>query len=173
MGFKTRICLKAKKCFYCPLVWTMNLTFIHLKLPWKLDLKNKNIVFYDGQCALCDKAIQFLLRRDKKELLYFAMLQEDFSRDYLAEYGIDTDQLKTFIYSRKGKVFSKSDAALEAFRDISIAGKFFNVFKIVPRFIRNGIYDWVAKNRYKWFGQSDSCIMPPLKWSERLITPKS
>mgnify|MGYP005988624185 CR=1 FL=1 len=137
------------------------------------NLELKQIIFYDGQCALCNKAVQVLVKYDKKKVLHFAMLQDPLSIHYLAQFNIDATALDTFAYSKKGKVYTKSDAALNSFKDVSVLGKVLYVFIIVPRFIRNGIYDWVSRNRYKWFGKSDVCQMPEKGWANRLIQSES
>lgn len=114
------------------------------------------IIFYDGVCGLCDRSIQFILKHDHKRVFRYAALQSDFAKQTLG------DQLAfdSFVYYDKGKVFYRSTAALKMFKALGGGWSLLYGFMVVPAFIRNAVYDFVARNRYKWFGKFDSCKIP-------------
>jgi predicted DCC family thiol-disulfide oxidoreductase YuxK len=114
------------------------------------------IIFYDGVCGLCDHSVQFIIKHDKKRVFRFATLQSDFAHKVLGE-SITFD---SFVFYENGKAAYRSTAALKMFRKLGSAWSLLYAFMIVPPFIRNGVYDFVARNRYKWFGQFDSCKIP-------------
>ena len=116
----------------------------------------KNIIFFDGHCGLCDKFVTKIFFLDKKHRFYFAPLQGLTASQILTK-PFQTDSV---IYWKDDKVLRKSHAALEILSDL---GGFFSVFTIlkwVPVLVRDSIYDYVAKNRYSWFGQSEICRLP-------------
>lgn len=114
------------------------------------------IIFYDGVCGLCDRSVQFVLKRDKKRLFRYATLQSDFAR---ATLGSDIT-FDSFVLYENGKVSYRSSAALKTFGKLGGAWYLLYAFMIVPPFIRNGVYDFIARNRYKWFGKYNSCKIP-------------
>jgi|LakMenEpi03Aug12_release.lakeMendotaPanAssembly.Ray.scaffolds.fasta_scaffold248847_1 predicted DCC family thiol-disulfide oxidoreductase YuxK len=117
---------------------------------------NHPIVFYDGVCGLCDKSIQFLIARDKKQKLRYAALQSDFAIRLLGE----TANMDSFIFYKNQHAYTHSTGALMAIIEIGGFWKLAYVFFIVPAFLRNAIYNWVAKNRYNLFGKFDQCKTP-------------
>ena len=119
---------------------------------------HQRIVFFDGVCALCNRFVDFLITRDKKHKLFFAPLQGSTAKILLPEY--EFDHMSTFVYLRNGKKFYRSDAALLLFTDIRGLWKLLLVFWIVPRLFRDAVYNFVSRNRYKWFGRKESCRLP-------------
>jgi predicted DCC family thiol-disulfide oxidoreductase YuxK len=147
-----------------------NFEFKMKKAPQSLaELDQLNIVFYDGTCVLCNRAAQILMKADKKKQLHYALLQSEKVKMYLTSKGQDISNMNTFVYSAKGKVYIKSRAALEVFQKSVWWGKLAYLFVLVPPFIRNGIYMLVSRNRYKWFGRSEECIIPDKDLKQRLI----
>jgi predicted DCC family thiol-disulfide oxidoreductase YuxK len=114
------------------------------------------IIFYDGTCGLCDRSIQFVMKHDKKQAFRFAALQSEFATKTLGQ-NLTFD---SFIFYYKGKVAYRSSAALHMFKTLGGLWSLLYAFIIVPPFIRNAVYDFVARNRYKWFGKYDSCKIP-------------
>lgn len=135
----------------------------------QLNVSELNLIFYDGTCGLCDRAVQNLLKMDGAGKLHFVMLQEPTAKAFLSSKNIDVEAMESFVYSRKGQLFQKSNAALEVFKDVSFWGKLTYPLMLIPKFIRDGIYNYIAKNRYKWFGQEPSCYLPQPEWSNRFI----
>jgi predicted DCC family thiol-disulfide oxidoreductase YuxK len=117
---------------------------------------NQPIVFYDGVCGLCDHSVQFIIKHDSQRIFRFATLQSDFAKHTLGS-SISFD---SFVLFENGNAFYRSTAALKMFQLLGGVWLLFYVLIIVPPFIRNGIYDFVARNRYKWFGKLDSCKIP-------------
>ncbi len=116
------------------------------------------IVFFDGVCGLCNRFVNFLMRKDKKGKLRFATLQGKTAAELIAIKGkINMD---TIILYDNGKFFYRSTAALKLFTTIGGPWKLMGVFFIVPPFLRNFVYDIIARNRYKWYGKRDACRVP-------------
>ncbi|GAB4476706.1 MAG: DUF393 domain-containing protein [Thermoflexibacter sp.] len=122
--------------------------------------KNKNIVLFDGVCNLCNGAVNFLIDYDKNNHLHFASLQSEVGQEILQHYGLNTTDFDTFLFLSKEKLFTRSTAALEIVKVVGGFWSFLYIFRFVPTFIRDGIYNLVAKNRYKLFGKRDACRMP-------------
>lgn len=114
------------------------------------------IIFYDGQCALCDKSVQFIIRYDVNSVFRFAALQSNLAKELVgSEASFDS-----FILWDNNKVFQRSTAALKTLKKLGGLWQLAYVFMIVPSFIRDGIYNYIAKNRYQWFGKYDQCKIP-------------
>jgi predicted DCC family thiol-disulfide oxidoreductase YuxK len=118
------------------------------------------VILFDGECNLCNGAVQLVIRNDKKDLFRFASLQSEFAKNALANFEIDSSDMKTFILSQDGKMFSRSTAALRVAKKLSGVWPLLYGFMIVPKFIRDGVYNFISRNRYTWFGKRDSCWMP-------------
>lgn len=118
------------------------------------------IILFDGICNLCNNAVQFVLKHDKKKLFRFASLQSDFGKSILIKYGLPTDNFNSFVLILNGKAYTKSTAALSVAKMLSGPIKLLYGFIVVPAFIRNGVYNVIANNRYKWFGKKESCMLP-------------
>jgi predicted DCC family thiol-disulfide oxidoreductase YuxK len=121
---------------------------------------NKNIVLFDGVCNLCNGAINFLIDHDKGNKLLFASLQSDFGQSVLRDYGMNTNDFDTFVFLKDGKMFTRSQGALEVMNVLGGSWSSLYLFRFVPTFLRDGIYKMIAKNRYKLFGQREACRMP-------------
>lgn len=133
-------------------------------------MKEKRIVFYDGQCILCNKSVQFLLNQDIHQKLSFATLQSEIAQKMLLSGEFNIDEIpQSVVFFDGTKMFTKSDAVFEALRQANGKKSWLSYFKIIPKFIRDFAYKIVAKNRYKWFGKADSCILPPEKWKDRFL----
>lgn len=122
--------------------------------------KNHSIILFDGVCNLCNSSINFVIKRDKKDRFRFGALQEEPGLSLLKEYGINTLDTDSIILIENNKAYTKSTAALKVAKSLSGGWPLLYVFMIVPRFIRNWVYNYVAKNRYKWYGKKDSCMIP-------------
>ncbi|MGH1335807.1 MAG: thiol-disulfide oxidoreductase DCC family protein [Aureispira sp.] len=118
------------------------------------------IVLFDGVCNLCDRSVQFIIKHDPKGRYKFAPLQSDFAKKLLQEYQLDGEDLERAVLIENGKAYTHSSASLRVTRHLSGAWPLLYGFIIIPRFIRNAVYRWVARNRYRWFGQKDNCVLP-------------
>lgn len=121
-------------------------------------MSNETIVFYDGQCGLCNRLVNLLLVLDHKKRLKFAPLQGQTAKTKLPKELLA--DLKTMALLKNGRVYTKSDAAFEVMKTIGGIFSLLYIFKFIPRFIRDAVYDFISKNRIRWFGQSESCRMP-------------
>jgi len=120
--------------------------------------KNSNIVFFDGVCNLCNGTVDFLIRKDKRRLFKYSPLQGKTSEKLLpSEYAND---LAGIVYYRNDKIYIKSSAALMVAKDLGGLYKLAMAFWVIPRFIRDGIYNWIARNRYRWYGKKEKCRVP-------------
>lgn len=118
------------------------------------------VILFDGLCNLCNKAIQFIIKRDRKSIFYFASLQSDFGRSLLQRFNLPVDTFDSFILLKNGKIYLKSTAALLVAKELSGAWRLLIFFMIIPAFIRNSFYEVIANNRYKWFGRNRACWTP-------------
>ncbi len=129
---------------------------------------NQLIVLYDGVCLLCQQSVQFIIRHDKKNKFVFASLQSDAAQKLLGEIHIK-NSLDTIVLLKGQLHFEKSDAVLEIVKNLSGAWPLFFAFKIVPRFLRDAVYTYVAKHRYGWFRKSDSCLVPSAEIRDKFL----
>ncbi len=127
---------------------------------------HSNIILFDGYCNLCSRVVQFVLKYDKHKRFRFASLQEEVGQKLLRQYNMPTQEFNTVIVIVNNRMYTHSTAALMLVRNLSGLWPMLYVFIIVPVFIRDRMYNWVARNRYRWFGKRNSCFIPP---SERLI----
>lgn len=123
--------------------------------------KNKKIILFDGVCNFCNASVRFIIKRDKKDVFRFASLESDLGQKLTDERGIDTSKIDSIILIDPGNAYYiKSTAALEISKELSGLYPALSVFQVLPEGFRNLIYDFVAKNRYNWFGKSETCPMP-------------
>ncbi|WP_425237137.1 thiol-disulfide oxidoreductase DCC family protein [Ulvibacterium sp.] len=123
--------------------------------------KDKKVILFDGVCNLCNNSVQFIIKRDRKDVFRYAALQSEIGKELLAERNIDTSKVDSIILIEPGVAFyTKSDAALEIGRSFGGAWILLSVFYLIPSSLRNIVYDFVAKNRYRWFGRKDACMIP-------------
>lgn len=121
---------------------------------------NQSIVLFDGVCNLCNGAVTFLIRNDKHDRFRFAALQSEMGADLTRKYRIDTQEVDSIVLIENDKAYVRSDAALRIARRMSGAYPLLYAFFIIPKFLRDPIYKWVARNRYRWFGKKDQCMIP-------------
>lgn len=123
--------------------------------------KDKKIILFDGVCNLCDSAVQMIIKYDKKDIFRFVALQSDLGQKIIQHLGIDTQKTDSIILYQPGfAYFFKSEAALEIAKNLGGIFYFATLFSIIPASFNNSIYDYIAKNRYKWFGKKQSCMIP-------------
>lgn len=133
-------------------------------------LPEKNpVVFFDGVCNLCNATVQFIINRDQKKIFRFAPLQATIAQQIKILNGIPANELESVILFVGGKIYKKSDAALQIARRLNGLWPVLFIFYILPRFLRDPFYDLVAKYRYRWFGKRDSCMMPDPDLKNRFI----
>jgi predicted DCC family thiol-disulfide oxidoreductase YuxK len=132
--------------------------------------QHHRIIFFDGACNLCQRSVQFILTHDKKGIFSFASLQSSIAEKTLMPYGISTAEMNTFILLENNKIYTRSTAALQVIKKLGGLWPLLYLFIIVPPFIRDAVYNWIARNRYRWFGKQESCWMPREQWKSRFLS---
>lgn len=127
------------------------------------------IIIFDGVCNLCNASVDFVIRRDSKGYFQFTANQNEAGRRILTEKGLDPDDVSTIYLYENGKLYNKSTAALRIARKLPFPWKLGYVFMIIPAFLRNIVYDFIARNRYKWMGKKDSCRLPSPEEAARFV----
>lgn len=127
------------------------------------------VLLFDGVCNLCNKSVQFVLKYNRKGNIRFASLQSEYGAKALKNSLLPADYTSSLVFLEEGKTYVQSDAALKLAKHLSSFWKIGSIFLVVPKFIRNPVYDWVAKNRYKWFGKKEVCWIPDAKWESRFL----
>jgi predicted DCC family thiol-disulfide oxidoreductase YuxK len=118
------------------------------------------IVLFDGVCNLCNGSVQFIIRHDRQGRFRFASLQSSVGQDLLARFGMDPGRLDSVILVEGDRWYKESDAALRIARGMSGGWKALTVFRVIPRPIRDAVYRLIARNRYRWFGEQETCWLP-------------
>lgn len=119
-----------------------------------------NIVLFDGVCNFCDSSINYVIDHDPKKKFQFAPLQSEAGERLQKQFNLEVNKLDSVLLIRNDKILSKSTAALYVAKQLSGAAPLLFAFIIVPAPIRDWVYNYIAKNRYKWFGKKDSCMIP-------------
>ena len=138
------------------------------------DAASHSIVLYDGVCGLCNRLNQFLLKRDRHDSLRFASLQSDFGRAVLGAHNLNASDLDTvYVVLNHGtadeKVLARSEAIIHVVRQLGGIWRAISVGKLLPHQLRNAIYNLVARNRYRIFGKSESCMLPDPQHRQKFI----
>lgn len=128
-----------------------------------------DIVIFDGLCNLCARSVQFILRHESGPRFLFSPLQSAAGARLLGEHGFSTADVGSFVLLSDGKVYTRSGAALRIARHFKGAWRLLRVLWLVPRPLRDLLYDFVARNRYSWFGKAESCMVPTPGLSERFL----
>jgi predicted DCC family thiol-disulfide oxidoreductase YuxK len=129
----------------------------------------KYIVLFDGVCNLCNGAIQFLLKRDKKKQFLVGSLQGKKGQEYLAKYHLSSDQYHSFLLIEGNVLYTRSTAVLRTLKHLGRGWQLLYVFIYIPQPIRDGVYKFIAANRYRWFGKKDQCRVPTVEERERFL----
>lgn len=132
---------------------------------------NKKLILFDGICNLCNASIQYVIKHDKKNVFMFTALQSEAGQQIIKKYNIDTNKVDSvLLYTPKNGIDSKSTAALKIANDLGFPQSIMTVFFIIPPFIRNWVYDYIAKHRYKWHGKKESCMIPSPELKSRFLS---
>ncbi len=121
---------------------------------------DKKIILFDGVCNLCNSSVVFIIKRDKKDIFRFAAIQSEEGEKLIQKHHIDTSKTDSIILVEGDTYSVKSTAALKIARNLKAGYPLLYGFMILPAFFRNWVYDIIAKNRYRWFGKKDSCMIP-------------
>jgi predicted DCC family thiol-disulfide oxidoreductase YuxK len=127
------------------------------------------IILFDGVCNFCNGAIYFVLKQDKKGIFKFAPLQSEAGQRLLQHYNLSMKEFDSFILIDKGKVYKKSAASLRVMNKLPWYWKEAQILRMIPTAFRDAIYDFIAKNRYKWFGKKEQCMVPTPELRSRFL----
>lgn len=123
--------------------------------------KGKKIILFDGVCNLCEVSVQFVIKYDKKDVFRFVALQSELGKEIIKHIGLENKNIDSIILYEPGIAYNyKSAAALEIAKNLGGFFHFGTVFKLIPNGLRNLLYDYIAKNRYQWYGKNESCLVP-------------
>ncbi|WPR73264.1 thiol-disulfide oxidoreductase DCC family protein [Flavobacterium sp. NG2] len=123
--------------------------------------KDKKIILFDGVCNLCDTSVQFILKNDKKDVFRFVALQSELGKEIIQYLGIDTNKTDSIILYEPGNAYYyKSQAALNIASYLGGMIGLLSIFNILPSALSDIAYDYIAKNRYRWYGKKESCMIP-------------
>jgi predicted DCC family thiol-disulfide oxidoreductase YuxK len=135
-----------------------------------MNREASRIILFDGVCNLCNGAVQFVIRRDPAGKFRFASLQSEPAQVLLRQHNLPADFTDSFLYLRDGRCFSRSSAALEVARDLGGWWKIAYAGKIIPRPIRDFVYNIIARNRYRLFGKRQACMRPTPDLQARFLS---
>ena len=127
------------------------------------------IVLFDGVCNFCDASVTWIIERDRKAVFRFAALQSPAGERLQGECGLDATALDTLVLIRAGRVYRKSGAALRILRQLRWPWPLLYGLIAVPAFVRDLVYGWFARRRYRWFGRKDECMVPGSEVRERFL----
>ncbi|MCM3748209.1 thiol-disulfide oxidoreductase DCC family protein [Paenibacillus pasadenensis] len=130
---------------------------------------NNAVILFDGVCNLCSGAVQFVLQHDNNGYFRFASLQSDAGQKLLEQYKLSGDNLGTIVLIENGRAFTRSTAALRVTRRLRWPYSMISVARIVPSPLRDSVYAFIARNRYKWFGKTEQCMIPKPEYARRFL----
>jgi len=127
------------------------------------------IIFFDGVCNLCNSSVNFIIKKDKNEKFKFVAFQSSIGSDLLKKNNYNDNNLDTLVILKNNKIYTKSTAALLIAKELNSLWKLFSFFLLIPKFLRDPIYIFISKNRYKWFGKKESCMLPSPEIKSRFL----
>ncbi|MGC6430655.1 MAG: thiol-disulfide oxidoreductase DCC family protein [Jejuia sp.] len=132
--------------------------------------KDKKLILFDGVCNLCNSSVQFVIKHDNKNRFMFTALQSETGKKIIKYFKIDTKKVDSILlYSPEKGIVSKSTAALMVASQLGFPTNILSVFLIIPSFISNWVYDFIAKNRYRWYGKKDACMIPTRELKSKFL----
>jgi len=133
------------------------------------DVFEKPVILFDGVCNLCSSSVQFVINNDRKAKFLMGSLQSKEGNELAKKFNVDAEELRTFILIENDKAYQKSTAALRVTKKLNGLWPLLYIFIIIPPFLRNAVYDFIASNRYKWFGKKETCWIPDPELRSRFI----
>jgi predicted DCC family thiol-disulfide oxidoreductase YuxK len=130
---------------------------------------DKKIILFDGVCNLCNRTVQFVLKRDAKAQFVFGSLQGRAGSDLLGQLNLPSDTYNSFLLIENDTFYTRSSAVLRVLRYLGRGWQVAYLFMLLPKGVRDGLYNWIARNRYRWFGRSPTCMVPEPRWRNRFL----
>jgi predicted DCC family thiol-disulfide oxidoreductase YuxK len=127
------------------------------------------VLLFDGVCNLCNASVQWILLRDHKAKFRFAALQSETGQALLKHYGLDQANFNSVVLVTADRIYLRSDAPLEIARHLGGGWPLLYGLKWIPKRLRDTVYDWIARNRYRWFGKKEACMLPKPAWKGRFV----
>ena len=132
--------------------------------------ENKKLILFDGVCNLCNEAVLNIIKQDKKDIFLFTALQSNTGKNIINELGIYTSKIDSIVLYIPGEdYFIKSEAALKIANEFYGLWKLIQVFRIFTVFFNDFFYDFIARNRYRWFGKKEECMIPTKKLNSKFL----
>ena len=128
-----------------------------------------NIVIFDGVCNLCNLAVRFIIKHDSRDIFRFTSAQSEIGEEILSRFGINTPEPESVFILQKDTLVKKSSAALAITAELDGFWKYLAILRFIPRPIRDFVYDWIARNRYRWFGKREECMLPSNETENRFL----
>jgi predicted DCC family thiol-disulfide oxidoreductase YuxK len=141
------------------------------ELPPNVGIEDK-VILFDGVCKLCNAWSKFIIKYDKKHVFKLCSVQSEEGEKILLHFGFPTEFYETMLYVEGGQCFQQSDAFFRVMAKLGFPWKMVCVFWIIPKLIRNWMYDRIALNRYRLFGKYDYCVLPVPDHEDRFLTAK-
>src|SRR5690554_6890415 len=132
-------------------------------------MESHPILLFDGVCNLCTWSVQFIIERDRHDLFRFASLQSTVGQEHARRCNVDMDALDTFLLVENGRCYTRSEAALRVARRLPGAWRLLGLLRVIPRPMRDPLYNLLARNRYRLFGRRDTCMLPTPELRERFL----
>jgi len=136
---------------------------------YAVELNGRHVVIFDGVCNFCNSTVNFIIQHDMDGVFCFTPMQSVFAKELAGQYYINNVGIDTLLLIKNNTVYTRSDAAIEIANNLSGYWYLLNVFKVVPRPVRDFLYKLLAKNRYALFGKSDNCIVPTPAVASRFV----
>lgn len=132
-------------------------------------MAQRSIILFDGICNLCNGAVQFVIRHDSKDQFRFGSLQSEAAGAVLKPFGVEAASVDSFILIEAGKLYYRSTAALRVLKQLGGGLKMFYALMVIPAFVRDGVYNLIARKRYRWFGRRQQCMVPAQELQMKFI----
>jgi predicted DCC family thiol-disulfide oxidoreductase YuxK len=130
----------------------------------------KKIILFDGVCNLCNTSVQYIIKHDKKDIFRFVSLQSELGQAILKYIGVDTTKTDSFILYEPGiAYYAKAEAAYRVSKELNGIISVLGIFSVFPKFFQNLCYDFIAKNRYKWYGKKENCLVPTPELNSKFL----
>lgn len=132
---------------------------------------NKQLILFDGVCNLCNSSVLYVIKRDNKDKFLFAPLQSEIGKTIIQKFNINTEETDSILlYNSKNHTLTyKSTAALLIAKQLNFPVNLMRIFLIIPAFIRNWVYNYIAKNRYQWYGKKEACMIPTQELKSKFL----
>jgi predicted DCC family thiol-disulfide oxidoreductase YuxK len=134
------------------------------------DTTASPVILFDGVCTLCSWSVQFVVRNDGRARFRFGSMQSEAGQALLSKHGLPVDTFDSLVLIEGEHVYQRSDAALRICTGLRAPWRWFGCLRVVPRPVRDAAYDLVARHRYRWFGRTESCLVPTGELEERFLS---